>query len=253
MDRPHEGVALERQLSSLSTQRINTLREMEGRVRELEDLLHNVEHVASSTEPEGRVQAKVGLRQLVGWLDKLQFNEIDAIATSDLQSGKTSAKHYRKSLHARIEAMREHIEELYKSLETVVSFERREDEALKPSAEVELEKDPQEQPENFAVIETFEQDEANMKEDDNAVEDDCLENEYVDEVFEDDDCPENKKPHAMQAIDEPTEAPASTKMFASASLLRSRFERALGVGMQDQGRLGTMKYWRASKRGRRRP
>lgn len=253
MDRP-QGVALERQLSSLSTQRINTLREIEGRVRELEDLLHNIEHVASTREPEGRVQAKVGLRQLVGWLDKLQFNEIDAIATSDLQSGKTSAKHYRKSLHARIEAMREHIEELYKSLETVVSFERKEDETHKLSAEAALEKNPQEQPENVAVNEALEQDEAELNEDDNAVEDSCLENEYEDELFEDDEPPEKKKPHAMQAIDEPTEAPASTKVFASASLLRSRFERALGAGMQDQGRLAKMnKYWRATKRGTRRP
>jgi creatine kinase len=59
--------------------------------------------------------AKSDVTQLSGLLEKFQFTRIDAIMTSELNSGKTVAKAQRKALNAAAEKMGEHIK-------TVVSF-----------------------------------------------------------------------------------------------------------------------------------
>lgn len=139
IDKKMAAAPLSRQLSTLSKERMKTLRELDGRVRELEDALHSIEAYALSSDPAERMKAKTELRQLVGHYDKLEFSEIDAVATADLESGRASAKHYRKSLHARIQAMRDHTDELYAALkdeEPVVN--KRKDESRQKKLDEEL-------------------------------------------------------------------------------------------------------------------
>jgi len=114
VERREEGEPLEeRQLSSASKARLLSLEELEKRMRGLEDRMRAIVVEASRGEADS---AKASLRQLAGALDRMQFESIDAIVTSDLKSGQSHAKHYRKALHARVDALRSHLEEVYTEL-----------------------------------------------------------------------------------------------------------------------------------------
>ena len=94
-----EGRSLARELSRASETRLMSLRYLEEELRSLQDALET-----ASLRSE--------LAQIVGKLDRLE-SEVDACVTADLVSGKSTAKLYRKSLVARLEAMRDHAEALY--------------------------------------------------------------------------------------------------------------------------------------------
>ena len=93
-----EGTEMARELSTASRTAHVTLRDLDETLRGMAEKLEG----ASKSE----------LAQIVGELDKLG-SDVDAVVTADLESGKTSAKYYRKALVARVEGIRDHAAALY--------------------------------------------------------------------------------------------------------------------------------------------
>lgn len=114
MDGRDEGELLQRRLSSKSSKTLTTLNLLEKRVREYEQELRQLD---SDEGPS----VKNRLAQIVGELDSIEFKDVDSIITSSLHSGKVAARHTRKALIARIEALRDHASELYKILDKPMS------------------------------------------------------------------------------------------------------------------------------------
>ena len=61
-------------------------------------------------------KAKNDCAQMIGNLDKLQYEQIDAVITAELKSGKHDAKELRKSLNQRCEKIRSRLLKLHSKL-----------------------------------------------------------------------------------------------------------------------------------------
>lgn len=90
----------------METQELSSLDAVDAELRKYETKLREVEAM------EDKEGALAELKQLGGTLETLQ-GKIDAILTADLKSGKTSAKHYRRAVNARIEALQADVNEVY--------------------------------------------------------------------------------------------------------------------------------------------
>lgn len=96
--------------STISAKALDTLDALEGEVGGIEAKLAKFDDVARYGNSADRDAAKGALRQLNGTLDTLQFERVDAVATSELDSGKLEARGRRRALNARIEALRPRVE-----------------------------------------------------------------------------------------------------------------------------------------------
>ncbi|CAM9752970.1 unnamed protein product [Laminaria digitata] len=84
---------LDRSMSTTSAAAVSTVQELTATFRSLEDRLEQAAEVVTSegvTLPE-LFAAKLELAQIVGRLEKFQFDEVDAVATHHLTSGKDEA------------------------------------------------------------------------------------------------------------------------------------------------------------------
>jgi len=111
---PRGGAPLERRLSSRSARVMHSLEALETRIRTTEDAVKAIDaQLALGFSSVVYARVKGELAQLVGGLDRLQAKDLDGIVTAELESGKTSARHYRKALHARVDALRSHASDLF--------------------------------------------------------------------------------------------------------------------------------------------
>ncbi|KAJ1447478.1 hypothetical protein M885DRAFT_542647 [Pelagophyceae sp. CCMP2097] len=89
-----------RRFSNLSEQRLATLDDLKLSVTKFEV---DVETIAQS----GDAKQAPRLVMILGMIDKLQFEKVDAVSTTDLHSGKDKTKATRKALNRRIDVLRE--------------------------------------------------------------------------------------------------------------------------------------------------
>ncbi|CAM9379196.1 unnamed protein product, partial [Scytosiphon promiscuus] len=74
--------------------------QLKARFAQLEEALRKTTKVVVSqgSQLEDLLQAKLELAQIIGTLEKFQFNEVDAVVTHGLSSGKGEVRQQRKDL-----------------------------------------------------------------------------------------------------------------------------------------------------------
>lgn len=111
---------LERKLSTDSHNVLLLLCDLKEKVLAIEEELGYLE--ARVTAPSSAltsdlcISTKNDLAQLSGTLDQLQYGQVDAVVTAELQSGKENAKESRKSCNRKCEQLRKRILQLHAKL-----------------------------------------------------------------------------------------------------------------------------------------
>lgn len=103
-----------KQYSQASSKAIKKLNSID---KKFEDIANRVEGVAAVAEDPDDVsqllKAKNELAQIIGDLERLQFKELDAVDTSELNSGKAEARHHRKALNAAVDSLLKRTQDLH--------------------------------------------------------------------------------------------------------------------------------------------
>jgi len=108
------SISSENALMHLSTLS-KALRRMERQVYKIE------EQFEMKLEKDELLVFKTTIAQLVGMLDKLQFNGIDSVITAQLQSGKEKAREKRKTLNQRCEKLRQKILTVHEDIQLLLA------------------------------------------------------------------------------------------------------------------------------------
>jgi hypothetical protein len=99
-----------------SMESVKTLDHIEELKHTYESMKHEADQISKSTDLESFQsvsRSKSRLAQLLGNIEKLQFNKLDAITTMHLHSGKSVAKSNRRELNAALDALQELVSSLY--------------------------------------------------------------------------------------------------------------------------------------------
>ena len=112
--REAEAPPLMRRMSSVSRSRIEVLDDLDKRLEKYEAKIPGFQSAVKTgrANPSQLGVIKGELGQLYGDLEKLQYNEIDAVVTGDLQSGREDAKALRKNLTRRTAKLLDTVKEL---------------------------------------------------------------------------------------------------------------------------------------------
>uniref|UniRef100_A0A7S2FNN7 Uncharacterized protein n=1 Tax=Haptolina brevifila TaxID=156173 RepID=A0A7S2FNN7_9EUKA len=106
----------ERQYSTASWNTVSTLQQFELQVTEMEERVKDYAKILANPPPEGLDPAmRNQMAQLHGDFNRILDTKIDAILTSDLNSGKEDARAKRKALSAKCGTIIEEIEGLVKA------------------------------------------------------------------------------------------------------------------------------------------
>lgn len=113
--RPPPPAQLDRQYSMASTKTVETLTTLQLQVVQIQNACEEAEGMLASTPFDGLpVGMRNRLAQLHGDANSLLATKIDAILTSELNSGKADARAMRKQLIVTVEALIEKLEALVK-------------------------------------------------------------------------------------------------------------------------------------------
>ena len=116
------GVRLQEGGKQYSIQSTKTLDRLEDLKHSYESMKHQVEQIRKSTDLSDYLsvsRSKCQLAQLLGSIEKLQFNKLDAVCTVNLHSGKQEAKSNRRELNAALDALQEEVSSLYAEYDKV--------------------------------------------------------------------------------------------------------------------------------------
>ena len=116
------GVSLQEGGKQYSIQSTKTLDRLEDLKHSYESMKHQVEQIRKSTDLSDYLsvsRSKSQLAQLLGSIEKLQFNKLDAVCTVNLHSGKQVAKSNRRELNAALDALQEEVSSLYADYDKV--------------------------------------------------------------------------------------------------------------------------------------
>eukprot|EP00602_Paraphysomonas_sp_CaronLab_P004131 CAMPEP_0185024842 /NCGR_PEP_ID=MMETSP1103-20130426/8032_1 /TAXON_ID=36769 /ORGANISM="Paraphysomonas bandaiensis, Strain Caron Lab Isolate" /LENGTH=211 /DNA_ID=CAMNT_0027557911 /DNA_START=45 /DNA_END=681 /DNA_ORIENTATION=+ len=116
-----EGEPLERLYSEKSDAALKKLDEQDGYFHSFANRVENIERSLDMRNPATLVHAKHELAQIIGDLEKLQFNEVDSVETHGLDSGKSEASAHRKDLNAKINEMMEQTQLLYQQIDSTLT------------------------------------------------------------------------------------------------------------------------------------
>lgn len=111
-----EGASLSASPKQYSIASANTLSKLDKVSTEHFALASAIADIEKSTDPnnaESVLEGKHRLAQLAGDIDKLQFNQLDAIETTALHSGKEEARAQRKDLTRSLDILQQHVQEMY--------------------------------------------------------------------------------------------------------------------------------------------
>ena len=104
---------MERRYSQISARTLQRLDSLETTYDEMAAAVSEIKlALDAGVSREDLLSVKHRLAQLNGDLEKFQFTKIDAVETSELNSGKTDAKAHRKALNQDVEATQRLITEL---------------------------------------------------------------------------------------------------------------------------------------------
>lgn len=117
---PNSGVSIGASLQSggrqFSVESVKTLDSIQALRVAYESMLRQAESIQKSTDVNNYrslSMSKSQLAQLLGSIEKLQFNQLDAVSTVHLSSGKTEAKSTRRNLNALLDELQEFVRGLY--------------------------------------------------------------------------------------------------------------------------------------------
>ena len=116
------GVRLQEKGKQYSVESVKTLDRLEDLKHSYESMKHQVEQIRKSTDLSDYLsvsRSKSQLAQLLGSIEKLQFNKLDAVCTVNLHSGKQVAKSNRRELNAALDALQEEVSSLYAEYDKV--------------------------------------------------------------------------------------------------------------------------------------
>ena len=116
------GVRLQEKGKQYSVESVKTLDRLEDLKHSYESMKHQVEQIRQSTDLSDYLsvsRSKSQLAQLLGSIEKLQFNKLDAVCTVNLHSGKQEAKSNRRELNAALDALQEEVSSLYAEYDKV--------------------------------------------------------------------------------------------------------------------------------------
>jgi hypothetical protein len=116
------GVPLGRMGKQYSIDSVQTLDKIHQLKDQYQSISRQVEQVEESTDMsdfESIAKAKNKLAQILGDVEKLQFNQLDAITTVNLESGKKEEKSNRRKLNGDLDTLQEIISSLYKQYSAV--------------------------------------------------------------------------------------------------------------------------------------
>lgn len=112
-----EGASLASSPKLFSVASTKTLSSLDKVSEEYSNMVTKVDDIEKSTDLNNAtnvLDAKHLLAQIAGNIDKLQFNKLDAIQTTDLNSGKEIARTQRKGLNQSLDALQQRVQKLYK-------------------------------------------------------------------------------------------------------------------------------------------
>jgi hypothetical protein len=101
---------------------VKALHSIQDIKKSYEAMLQQAEQIHKDTvgdDYESASKAKNKLAQLLGSIEKLQFNQLDAVTTAHLDSGKAEAKTTRRELNASLDELQEFVRSLYKKFDAV--------------------------------------------------------------------------------------------------------------------------------------
>lgn len=117
------GASLEGKGKQYSMESVKALHHIEDIKHIYENLLNEAENLHKDTDVNdyfAASKAKGKLAQLLGRIEKLQFNQLDAVTTAHLDSGKVEAKAHRRELNAALDELQEFVQSLYKKFDEVL-------------------------------------------------------------------------------------------------------------------------------------
>eukprot|EP00752_Nemacystus_decipiens_P010373 g9243.t1 len=112
-----------RTLSVSSRAAVNTVGQLKNRFTQLEQSLKKTTEVVSSQSSslEELLEAKLELAQIIGTLEKFQFNEVDAVVTHGLSSGKEEVRQERKELTRAVTSLAEEATGRHKEVSELIA------------------------------------------------------------------------------------------------------------------------------------
>eukprot|EP00903_Cladosiphon_okamuranus_P008430 g8103.t1 len=126
MEDPHQKhdqqQRVSRTLSVSSRAAVNTVGKLKDRFTELEESLTKIAKVVSSQSSslQELLEAKLELAQIIGKLEKFQFNEVDAVVTHGLSSGKDEVRQERKGLTRAVTSLAEEATGMHKEVSELI-------------------------------------------------------------------------------------------------------------------------------------
>lgn len=114
------GEGISKKYSVRSADAIDTLNTLDGAFASMAQRVSNLEKAIDPNNLESIIAAKNDLAQIIGDLEKLQCNKLDAVETSDLHSGQQEAKAHRKALNKEVNNLLEQTQALYKQLNSII-------------------------------------------------------------------------------------------------------------------------------------
>ena len=118
------GVSLQEKGKQLSIESVKTLDHLDDLKQTFELMQQEAEKIHKSTDMNNYKSVKKSknkLAQLLGNIEKLQFNKLDAVTTVHLDSGKVAAKTNRRELNASLDDLHDFVSTLYSQYDAVPS------------------------------------------------------------------------------------------------------------------------------------
>ena len=118
------GVSLQEKGKQLSIESVKTLDHLDDLKQTFELMQQEAEKIHKGTDMNNYKSVKKSknkLAQLLGNIEKLQFNKLDAVTTVHLDSGKVAAKTNRRELNASLDDLHDFVSTLYSQYDAVPS------------------------------------------------------------------------------------------------------------------------------------
>jgi hypothetical protein len=116
------GVSLQdagKQYSIESTKTLDHIQDLKDSYQSMQLEVEGIQKSTDMNDYKTVSKAKSQLAQVLGNIEKLQFNQLDAVSTVHLDSGKDAAKSSRRELHSSLDELQEFVSSLYERYEAI--------------------------------------------------------------------------------------------------------------------------------------
>mmetsp|Transcript_29352 Transcript_29352/g.49544 ORF Transcript_29352/g.49544 Transcript_29352/m.49544 type:complete len:606 (-) Transcript_29352:167-1984(-) len=120
------GISLQQKGRQLSVESEKSLNQLEDLKQAYETLMTEAKDIEKNTDIDNYKavsKAKNRLAQITGSIEKLQFNQLDAVSTVHLNSGKSKVRSHRRELNAALDELQEFTSSLHDKYDAVTQLE----------------------------------------------------------------------------------------------------------------------------------